>query len=476
MRIQGRDFVRRSSVGDGPSRSGLEVAVNGRSFAFLKHPKRAFADRSISTKIVSVALVVASVFAAVGVVGLIRIKDLAAQQEHQYRTNVLALSYMTDARSAVGTQLEAVVSHILSDSGYYRNQYESDIATTDLRLDADLAQLQKVHLVSSEERALNAFGSLLKLWRSARDGALDASRRCDRQRASEILLVQSQAVASSVKTRADAVLSQILESVATGARQALSSSQATERFMLLSLLAGALVAVTLSVLAARTLSRPLREAVDVLTGVGQGDFSQRLTVRGNDEVGQMGHALNKTLVALRDAFAGLKHQAYHDNLTGLANRALLRERLTEAFARTSHDTRLALILVDLDGFKQINDVYGHAVGDLLLVAVGQRLRENVQGPDDMAARLGGDEFAVLLERFDNPSEAYAVTDRLLAAIGEPVAVPSLEIMPRASIGIALWNGHSDIDGLLCDADLAMYAAKAQGKNNVVRFEELKAMT
>jgi diguanylate cyclase (GGDEF)-like protein len=463
-------------AGGGRSPRGLEAAVSGRSFRFLKHPKRAFADRRISTKIVSVALVVASVFAAVGVVGLIRIRDLAAQQEYQYRTNVLALSYMTDARSAVGTQLEAVVSHILSDSGYYRNQYESDIASTDLRLDADLARLHGVRLVSSEVRALNAFGSLLQLWRTARDNALDASRRGDRQRASEILLVQSQAVASSVKTRADAVLSQILDSVATGARQALSSSRATERLMLLLLLVGALVAVTLSVLAARTLSRPLREAVEVLTGVGQGDFSQRLTVRGNDEVGQMGYALNATLVALRDAFAGLKHQAYHDNLTGLANRALLRDRLTEAFARTTHDTTLALILVDLDGFKEVNDVYGHAVGDVLLVAVGERLRENVQGPDDLAARLGGDEFAVLLERFDKPGEAYAVTDRLLAAIGEPVALPGLEITPRASIGVALWNGHGDIDALLRDADVAMYAAKAQGKNNVVRFEELKAMT
>ena len=468
--------MRGKSAGDSPAPHGLEVAGSGRSFGLPRRTRRVFADRRISTKIVSVALVVASVFAAVGVVGLVRLRDLAAQQEYQYRTNVLALSYMTDARSAVGTQLEAVVSHILSDSGYYRNQYESDIATTDLRLDADLARLHDVHLVSSEERTLNAFGSLLKLWRTARDSALDASRRGDRQRASEILLVQSQAVASSVKTRADAVLSQILESVATGARQALSSSRATERLMLLSLLAGALIAVTLSVLAARTLSRPLREAVDVLTEVGRGDFSRRLTVRGNDEVGQMGYALNKTLVALRDAFAGLKHQAYHDNLTGLANRALLRDRLTEAFLRTSQDTTLALILVDLDGFKQINDVYGHAVGDLLLVAVGERLRENVQGPDDMAARLGGDEFAVLLERFDKPSEAYAVTDRLLAAIGEPVALPGVEIRPRASIGVALWNGHIDIDSLLRDADVAMYAAKAQGKNNVVRFEELKAMT
>ncbi|MEV4641485.1 diguanylate cyclase [Actinoplanes sp. NPDC049548] len=459
-----------------PSTSTRPVTRRRSLLSALLHPKRFFADLRISTKIVSVALVVASVFAAVGVTGLVRIRDLAAQQDYQYRTNVLALSHMTDARSAVGAQLEAVVSHILSEPGFYRHQYESMIATTDQRITIDLQELHKLNLARPEARALEAFGSLLTLWRTARDTALDASRNGDRQKATTILLVRSEAVARSVKTRADAVLSQLVESVAAGARASLSSSRATERLMLLSLVAGAFVAFTLSVLAARTLSRPLREAVDVLTAVGRGDFSRRLTVRGNDEVGQMGHALNKALVALRDAFSGLKHQAYHDNLTGLANRALLRELLTDAFARTGPHTHMALILIDLDGFKQINDLYGHGVGDVLLVAVGERLREGLHRPDDTAARLGGDEFAVLLDGFEKPSDAYEVAERLLTSIGQPLLLPEVELFPKASIGVALWNGHTDIDALIHDADVAMYAAKAQGKHNVVRFEQLKAMT
>jgi len=181
-------------------------------------------------------------------------------------------------------------------------------------------------------------------------------------------------------------------------------------------------------------------------------------------------------VALRDAFAGLKHQAYHDNLTGLPNRALLRDLLTDAFARSGPGTHMALILVDLDGFKEINDLYGHGVGDVLLVAVAERLRDGLQRPDDTAARLGGDEFAVLLDGFAKPGDAYAVADRLLTTIGEPLILPEVELRPRASIGVALWNGHTDIDALIHDADVAMYAAKAQGKHNVVRFEQLKAMT
>ncbi|MEU4159722.1 diguanylate cyclase [Actinoplanes sp. NPDC026670] len=441
-------------------------------FDAIRRIRRPKVASRISIKIMSVSLVVASIFAAVGVIGLIRIKDLAAQQDYQYRTNVLALSHMTDARSAVGSQLEAVVSHILSEPGFYRNQYEEMIKETDQRLDTDLIRLHQLNLARSEARSLEAFGSLLTLWRNARDTALEANRKGDRQKATTLLLVQSEAVARSVKTRADAVLTQIVESVADGSRDALTRSRDTERLMLMSLVGGGIVAILLSVLAARTLSKPLREAVGVLSAVGRGDFSRRLNVQSNDEVGQMALALNTTLVALRDAFASLKHQAYHDNLTGLANRALLRDRLTEAFTRTGPDNQLALLLVDLDGFKQVNDVHGHGVGDSLLVSVGDRLRDGLQGPDDVAARLGGDEFAVLLEGFDRPAEAYAVAERLLANLGEPIALPGLELSPRGSIGIVLWNGHTDIDAFFRDADMAMYAAKGQGKNNVVRFEQL----
>jgi diguanylate cyclase (GGDEF)-like protein len=435
---------------------------------------RAFTNLRISTKIVTVALVISSIFAVIAVVGLFSIRNLAAQQEQQYRTNVLALSHMTDARSAVGSQLEAVVSHILSEPGFYRNQYENAIRETDQRLDTNLAALHEVNLARSEMQALESFESLLKMWRTARDTALAASRNGDRQQATTFLLVRSESVARSVKMRADAVLSQLVESVATAARQSLDSSRTTERLMLLLLAAGALIAITLALLAARTMSRPLREAVDVLTAVGQGDFRRRLAVRGNDEFGQMGQALNETLVALRDAFAGLRHEAYHDSLTGLANRTLIRQTLTDAFARSPFASSIALLVIDLDGFKEINDTYSHKVGDQLLITVADRLRNGLRGTDDTAARLGGDEFAVMLDGFEEPASAYEVADRLLTSIGEPFTVSGIELRPRASIGIALRREHAGIDDLIHDADIAMYAAKAAGKNNVVRFEHLTA--
>jgi diguanylate cyclase (GGDEF)-like protein len=161
----------------------------------------------------------------------------------------------------------------------------------------------------------------------------------------------------------------------------------------------------------------------------------------------------------------LRRQAFHDHLTGLANRAQLRARLEEALARARRGSHVAVMLLDLDGFKQVNDTYGHAAGDEMLVAVAQRLRDGIRGADT-AARLGGDEFAVLLDGMDDTEDAVTVAERLLVAIHEPVNVGGVPIRPGGSIGVATWRGHPDIDALLHDADTAMYAAKVAGKCRV----------
>lgn len=160
----------------------------------------------------------------------------------------------------------------------------------------------------------------------------------------------------------------------------------------------------------------------------------------------------------------LKHQVFHDALSGLANRALFRDRLEHALARAVRSrTSLAVIFLDLDDFKLVNDSLGHPAGDRLLVSVAGRLSQSLRG-GDTAARFGGDEFAILLEETAGPEEACEVAERILAELRVPLTVEDHEIQVRASIGIALSPaGGEDPAELMQAADVAMYAAKARGK-------------
>ena len=161
----------------------------------------------------------------------------------------------------------------------------------------------------------------------------------------------------------------------------------------------------------------------------------------------------------------LKHQAFHDALSGLANRHLFRDRLEHALARAARSlTSLAVLFLDLDDFKLVNDSLGHAVGDELLVAVAGRLMGSLRS-GDTAARFGGDEFAVLLEATEDISDARLAAERILADLKPPFSVNDRLIPVHASVGIAYSKcGLEGPAELLQAADVAMYAAKAKGKN------------
>lgn len=168
--------------------------------------------------------------------------------------------------------------------------------------------------------------------------------------------------------------------------------------------------------------------------------------------------------ALADRFA---HQARHDALTGIPNRVLLLERLGELRPEVAGD--VALLLLDLDGFKLVNDTLGHAAGDDLLVAVSQRLGECLRD-DDLLVRLGGDEFAVLLCGGRQPDAALQLADRLLETIQRPVELGAELVTVSASVGVAQWTDRAaDPEELLQHADLAMYAAKEAGRGRVELF-------
>jgi len=160
----------------------------------------------------------------------------------------------------------------------------------------------------------------------------------------------------------------------------------------------------------------------------------------------------------------LAHQAFHDPLTGLANQALFRDRVDHAATRLQrHGGQLAVLFIDLDDFKTVNDSLGHSAGDALLIIVSERLTSCLRA-GDTAARLGGDEFAVLMDELTDANEATTVAERILATLQEPVLLDALEIRASASIGIAYGSSGVGSHEMLRNADLAMYTAKAGGKN------------
>jgi diguanylate cyclase (GGDEF)-like protein len=167
--------------------------------------------------------------------------------------------------------------------------------------------------------------------------------------------------------------------------------------------------------------------------------------------------------SLREALQTARHDAMHDLLTGLPNRALLLDRLSQAAARSTRNQSIAaLLFCDLDGLKNVNDSLGHETGDQLLVAVGERFALQLREADTVA-RLGGDEFAVLLEDLESVAEANEVTERLLASLRDPVVINGCAIPVSASIGIAMCtHEQSDTATLLREADLAMYEVKRGG--------------
>ncbi len=248
-------------------------------------------------------------------------------------------------------------------------------------------------------------------------------------------------------------------------------------------------------LLSRRISQPIqlltRTAVDISSTL---DLSKRATVTGSNEIFQMGTAFNSMCSNLEKSWKAKKKitqelrsinqlleqkvldrtehlawQATHDPLTGLPNRALLSERLAQAIARAQRSQQmLAILFIDLDGFKAINDNYGHASGDYLLVELARRFLSFIREPDTIA-RLGGDEFVILmqLEKLENLNSPL---ERCVKLINQPIITKTARLNVSPSIGVTIFpNDPSDSDTLIRHADQAMYQAKQKGRNQVHFF-------
>ena len=192
-----------------------------------------------------------------------------------------------------------------------------------------------------------------------------------------------------------------------------------------------------------------------------------LGVVGRDENGELDWVamVARDISGLKEAERRLRHLATSDHLTGLANRALFTDHLDEVVERAGRTGRgVAVLFCDLDRFKEVNDRFGHAVGDRVLVEIAERLRAIIRG-DDMVARVGGDEFVIICDGADDPDVLAALADRVIEAIGRPFAAGEEQTQVGISVGVAVsMGGHASGDRILTVADQAMYRAKATGGN------------
>ncbi|MCK9285521.1 MAG: diguanylate cyclase [Rhodocyclaceae bacterium] len=212
--------------------------------------------------------------------------------------------------------------------------------------------------------------------------------------------------------------------------------------------------------------RPLASAARQVHAMATGAMPLRaLPVAIQDEVGELTAGFNLLLGKLREREAVLARIAHHDPLTALPNRSAFLDRLSQSIALAQRQgKRLALLFLDLDGFKPVNDDHGHETGDQLLRLVAQRLQELVR-KSDMVARFGGDEFVILLTDIGDPDAAGIIAQKCVAALSQPMQIGKLKFQVGASIGIALFPDHADnADSLLAHADAAMYDAKHAGRN------------
>jgi diguanylate cyclase (GGDEF)-like protein len=225
---------------------------------------------------------------------------------------------------------------------------------------------------------------------------------------------------------------------------------------------------------------PLQRLRQGVRAISAGYFDVRVQVDTRDELGHLANAFNGMAQELEDSHSALQTEihkqkaaaqrieylAYNDQLTSLPNRTMFSAALNQALHEAQrHTRRFALLFVDLDRFKHINDTLGHATGDVLLKDVALRLGEALRA-GDMVARLGGDEFVVLIKDLQNEKHAEIVAEKILAAIATPLLFSGHELRVTCSIGVSIYPGDGeDAQTLMKNADIAMYQAKEKGRNH-----------
>lgn len=245
-----------------------------------------------------------------------------------------------------------------------------------------------------------------------------------------------------------------------------------------------ILVTTLSLFAVlrRVLLKPIERLRKAVQEIGRGNLLATAAVTSRDELGELAQSFCEMSRSLDESHRQIETLAYHDSLTGLPNRLMFKEYLNRSLAHLKRtDGSLALMFIDLDNFKHVNDTLGHEAGDALLREVAERLNSSVREEDivarvdsplDMVARLGGDEFVIQLGGLSGTADVGRVARRILHSLVHPVRLLERDIYVSASIGITVAPGDGlDAETLVCHADIAMYHAKQHGKNQYCYYDD-----
>ena len=264
--------------------------------------------------------------------------------------------------------------------------------------------------------------------------------------------------------------------------------------MMLKSMAFAVLEMILSVIMllviARLINKNFVKLIDSVEAIAQGDYSKRVKLGQEKEISKLAIAFNTMASNIQERIISLEashrkeielskqleHNAYYDTLTNLPNRVLLCDRLEQAMLRANrNNTSLAILFLDLDGFKTINDTFEHYIGDKLLIALSEKMKETLRAEDTLS-RIGGDEFVIILQDVDQLSLREMILDRLLEVTRQPVLIEGKTLQVSSSIGITIYPEDycmGDGDQLIRHADQAMYIAKQSGKNQYHFFESIQ---
>jgi diguanylate cyclase (GGDEF)-like protein len=228
-------------------------------------------------------------------------------------------------------------------------------------------------------------------------------------------------------------------------------------------LVGIVVFALGSVFTARRVTTPLRGLADAAERLGRGDYATPMTgLQRHDEIGELSQSFERMRHSIAENRAQIMKLAYWDSLTGLPNRARFRDAVIQAIDQARPNGSVAVVMLDLNRFKHVNDALGYHIGDLLLVAVGERMTQQVVRDGDIVARLSGDEFGILLCLADT-ALALSVAERIGQSFDAAFGLEEQQVDIGAAVGIACWPLHcGDGDALLNRAEVAMYAAKSRG--------------